>query len=254
MLELAYLIVYSLVFFTGISIGSFLNVVIYRVPQKISVAQGRSFCPECNTIIKTYDLIPVLSYFILRGKCRKCSCEISPRYPRIENLTGVLYLLIFIVHGLTLDTLVYFAFTAILVAITFIDFDTMTIPDSLNIAILVVAVVAFFALGETNYLSKILGALVASLPMFVITVCVPGAFGGGDIKMMAAAGLLLGLSNTVVATFVAVLIGGGYAVYLMKTKDVNKETHMAFGPCLCMGCYIACLCGPELANWYIGLL
>lgn len=254
MLELAYLVVYSLVFFTGISIGSFLNVVIYRLPQKISVAQGRSYCPECNTVIKSYDLIPVLSYFILKGKCRSCSCEISPRYPRIENLTGLLYLLIFIVHGLTLDTLVYFAFTAILIAITFIDFDTMTIPDSLNIGILVVAVVAFFILDDVDYMSKLLGFLVASLPMFVIAVCVPGAFGGGDIKMMAAGGLLLGMASTMVATFIAVLCGGGYALYLIKTRDIKKETHMAFGPFLCIGCYIACLCGPELANWYVGLM
>lgn len=254
MLELAYLMMYSLVLITGVSIGSFLNVVIYRVPQNISIAKGRSFCPLCDDNIKTYDLIPVLSYLLLDGKCRNCKSTIAARYPVVESLTGLLYMIIFGIHGLTLNTLVYFAFTAILISIAFIDWDTMTIPDSLNIAILVIAILAIFCTDEFTLKSRIIGFFVVSAPMFLIAFCIPGAFGGGDIKMMAVVGLLLGTSNTVVAGFVGVLVGGFYAIYLMRTRDVKEETHMPFGPFLCVGCFVASLFGQQIADWYLGLL
>ncbi|WP_303869934.1 A24 family peptidase [Acetobacterium wieringae] len=251
MVALFQFILYLYIFVIGMVIGSFLNVVIYRVPREISVAKGRSFCPNCNAPIKGYHNIPVFSYFWLRGKCVDCGEPIAIRYPLVELFAGLLAVLIFAVYGFSFEWLVVFSAGAILICITMIDFDTMTIPNGLIIALIIPALLSFFVFPQVGLLSRVIGIVVISLPMLVLALFIPDAFGGGDIKLMAVAGFMLGWGNTLLATFIGVVLGGVVAVYLLVKKTADK--HMAFGPYLAIGIMTALLFGDIIIGWYLNL-
>ncbi|MFI3115377.1 MAG: prepilin peptidase [Clostridia bacterium] len=245
------LILYIAIFTMGTFIGSFLNVVIYRVPIKESIVFGRSHCTNCNTQIKNYDLVPIFSYLILKGKCRNCKSVISPRYAIVEFFTGVIFLIAFLINGLNPLSIAIAGFSAILIVITLIDLDTMTIPDSLLVAIAVLIVPFAILQNNITIQERILGFFIISFPMFVLTMIIGGAFGGGDIKFMAVCGALLGAKDISVAMFIAILLGGIYSIYILLTKKVEKGTHIPFGPYLCVGCYIAVLYGTQIIDWYL---
>ena len=251
MIELIYFIFDVFVFVFGTVIGSFLNVVIYRVPYKISVAKGRSYCPHCKSPIKGSNNIPIFSYLRLRGKCAYCGGKISLRYPLVELSTGILAVLIYFVYGFTIQWAVVFMAGAILIAITVIDFDTMTIPNGLVIALMVPAFLCFFAFPDVGILSRVIGIFAVSLPMLLLTLFITDAFGGGDIKLMAVAGFMLGWPNTLLATFIGLVLGGIVAVIILARK--TKEKHMAFGPYLCIGIMTAMIFGDIIIQWYISI-
>ena len=244
-------ILYLYIFVIGIVIGSFLNVVIYRVPKEISFAKGRSFCPHCQAQIKGYHNVPVFSYLWLRGKCADCGESISIRYPLVELFAGLMAVLVFAVYGFSFQWLVVFAAGAILICITMIDFDTMTIPNGLVLALMAPALLSFFFFPQVGILSRVIGIFVISLPMLALVLVIPDAFGGGDIKLMAVAGFMLGWGNTLLATFIGLLLGGAVAVYLLAQK--TKDKHMAFGPYLCIGIMTALLFGDIIIQWYFNL-
>lgn len=251
MVELIQFILYLYIFVVGIVIGSFLNVVIYRVPKEISVAKGRSFCPHCQAPIKGYHNVPLFSYLWLRGKCADCGAPISLRYPLVELFTGLLAILIFALYGFSFQWLVVFLAGAILICITMIDFDTMTIPNGLVLALMAPALLSFFVFPELGLLSRVIGIFVISLPMLALALFIPDAFGGGDIKLMAVAGFMLGWGDTLLAAFIGILLGGAVAVYLLLKKTTDK--HMAFGPYLCIGIMTALLFGDIIIYWYLNL-
>ncbi|PKM70886.1 MAG: prepilin peptidase, partial [Firmicutes bacterium HGW-Firmicutes-17] len=251
MVELINIILYLYIFVIGIVIGSFLNVVIYRVPKELSFAKGRSFCPRCHAPIKGYHNIPVFSYLWLRGKCADCGESISIRYPLVELLTGIIAVLVFAVYGFSFQWLVVFAVGAILICITMIDFDTMIIPNGLVLALMAPALLSFFFFPQVGILSRVIGIFVISLPMLILVLFIPDAFGGGDIKLMAVAGFMLGWGNTLLATFIGLLLGGVVAVRLLAKKTADK--HMAFGPYLCIGIMTALLFGDIIIQWYFNL-
>ncbi|MEG1942581.1 MAG: prepilin peptidase [Angelakisella sp.] len=253
-LPLAYFLLYSIVFLFGSSIGSFLNVVIYRVPIGLSVAAGRSFCPKCHHTLRPFDMVPVLSWFCLRGRCHFCRAPISPRYPLVEALVGGWAVLFAALYGFSPKAAIYFAAAAILTAIAFIDMDTMTIPDGLLIILLLPALASVFFLPFPQLSSRLLGIFAVSLPLWLITLAVPNAFGGGDIKLMAVCGLMLGVSSTLVAFFVALLLGGGYGIYLLLSHKGERKTLFAFAPFLCVGIVFSMVYGASLSAWYLGLL
>jgi leader peptidase (prepilin peptidase)/N-methyltransferase len=244
-------ILYLYIFVVGIVIGSFLNVVIYRVPKELSFAKGRSFCPHCQAQIKGYHNVPVFSYLWLRGKCADCGEPISIRYPLVELVTGLMAILIFAVYGFSFQWLVVFTAGAILICITMIDFDTMIIPNGLVIALMAPALLSFFFFPQVGILSRVIGIFVISLPMLALALFIPDAFGGGDIKLMAVAGFMLGWGHTLLATFIGLLLGGAVAVYLLAQK--TKDKHMAFGPYLCIGIMTALLFGDIIIQWYFNL-
>nr|WP_320023869.1 prepilin peptidase [uncultured Acetobacterium sp.] len=251
MVEFINFILYVYIFVIGIVVGSFLNVVIYRVPKELSFTKGRSFCPHCNAQIKGYHNVPVFSYLWLRGKCANCGERIAIRYPLVELLTGIMAILILAVYGVSFQWLVVFAAGTILICITMIDFDTMTIPNGLVIALMAPALLSFFFFPQVGILSRFIGIFVVSLPMLILVLFIPDAFGGGDIKLMAVAGFMLGLGNTLLATFVGLLLGGAVAVRLIIKK--TKDKHMAFGPYLCIGIMTALLFGDIIIGWYFSL-
>ena len=242
MVALIQFILYLYVFVVGIVIGSFLNVVIYRVPLAISVAKGRSFCPNCQAPIKGYHNIPVFSYLWLRGKCADCGQPISIRYPLVELFTGLLALLILAVYGFSFQWLVVFSAGAILICITMIDFDTMIIPNGLVLALMAPALVSFFFFPELGLLSRVIGIVAISLPMLLLTLFIPDAFGGGDIKLMATCGLVLGLPKGLLAAMAGLSLLLFYvAIYQILCRVQRREAKKAFplAPFLSAGCLFA---------------
>lgn len=252
-METIILILYLYAFLVGICIASFLNVVIWRLPQELSFVKGRSFCPTCHHQLNWYDLFPVFSYLFLRGKCRYCGHKIPVRDTVIEFLGGCIGMFCFYTYGLSWDTLVVFAVFMLLLTITMIDFDTMTIPNGLIIALIVPVGIFTVLHPEVSLVSRGIGFFIVSLPMYLLTVLIPDCFGGGDIKLIAVAGFLLGWKLTLLAFFISVLIGGGYAVYLLISRKTKKDAHIAFGPYLCAGIMVSLLYGEELIQAYLSL-
>lgn len=251
MLILAYGVIYLLVFMTGICIGSFLNVVIYRVPRGINIAKGRSFCPKCNNILTARDLVPLASFGLLRGRCRFCGERISARYPVVESIGGALAVLSVAVYWLTPQALVVFAASCILTAVTFIDIDTQEIPYTLNIIMTCLGVLAVFLFPEAGWGAHIIGMFCISVPMIIVNFIVADSFGGGDIFLVAAAGLFLGWQNMLAAAFIGIIGGGIYGIYLLAGKKKGRKDHFAFGPFLSVGIGAAMFAGNDIVDLYL---
>ncbi|MCL2249378.1 MAG: prepilin peptidase [Oscillospiraceae bacterium] len=247
-------IVYIFFAIFGACIGSFINVVISRLPQKGSFFRSRrSTCPTCGEVIRLYDLVPIISYLILLGKCRHCKARICPRYPLVEAAGSLFAVACLFVFNLTLTALMVYIVTVILLAVSVIDLNTKQIPNPLIIALIPPAIASIWLLPDVTILSHIIGLFSIALPMLLITLIVKGAFGGGDIKLMAVCGFLLGWQFTLLAFFVALLLGGSAASFLLLTKRRNRKQHMVFGPALCVGITTALFFGSHLINWYLSL-
>lgn len=254
MIYTAYAVFYSFAFLFGICIGSFLNVLIYRIPQGINIAKGRSFCPGCRNTIPPQDLIPVVSFLLLKRKCRFCGSSISSRYPVVELIGGVLAVISVISFWYTWQALLLFGISCILVTVAFIDWDTMEIPDSLQVAILLATVIYLIFYMEGSIWLHIIGFLIISLPMFLMNFIIQDSFGGGDIKLCAVCGLLLGWQLMLIAAFIALLTGGAYGIYLMTAKKQSRKTHFAFGPFLSLGIVITIYWGQWILEGYLSFL
>ncbi len=243
---------FSVLFFIfGVVIGSFLNVCAYRIPRGISVAQGRSMCPQCEHTLGGRDLVPVFSYLFLRGKCRYCGERISPRYACVELATGILFLLVFLTFGFAWQSVLGCAFVSVLVVVTLIDWDTREIPDRMHIIIAALAIFIIL-LNPSGWYWHLIGAAVVSLPMLLIAIFT-GGFGGGDIKLMAAAGLYLGMAHVLVAFFVGAIAAVVYAMVMMARKKLDRKSMIAFGPFLSVGCVVALLAGTQVMDAYFSL-
>ena len=249
-----YVVIYIFATIIGACIGSFLNVVISRLPEKGAfMSDSRSKCSECGHHIRIYDLFPVISWIILLGKCRDCKARISPRYPLVEVAGAFFAVASLLKFGLDWPALIVYSVTMILLAIALIDFSTSEIPDSLIIAIIPFAIASIWLLPDITWLSHIIGMFTVALPMMLLTLAVPGAFGGGDIKLIAVCGLLLGWQLTLLAFFIALLIGGSIAIFLMASGKRKRGEHMVFGPALCTGIIVALFFGKEIIDYYLGL-
>lgn len=242
-----------LAFLFGIIVFSFINVLIYRLPKKISFVRGFSFCPACSHRLYPRDLFPIFSWLFLRGKCRYCQAKISPRYFLVELLGGVLALTCVHFFDYSLQAATVFALFALLTAVAFVDIDTMEIPNGLVVAIAVVAVVSLFVFPPSVWWDRLLGVVVVSLPLLLIAMIIPGAFGGGDVKLMAAVGLFIGWKMSLLAFFFAILGGGVWGIWLLASKQKGRKGQFAFGPFLCLGIALSILWGTPLLDWYIGL-
>lgn len=244
-----------LIFFAGSCIFSFLNVIVYRVPRKMSFVKGLSICPGCDHQLGALDLIPIWSYVFLGGKCRYCHEKIGVRDTLIEVFGGCTALFCAWYYDIAWEKgLLAFLFLCVLTVVTFMDIDTMEIEDGCWMAIIVLAVASYFIFPEITLVQRLIGFVCVSLPMLILTLLIPGAFGGGDIKLMAACGLFLGWKMTLISTFLGVLFGGLYGVYLLMTKKKGKKDHFAFGPFLCVGMLIGLFYGMTIIDWYVSFL
>ena len=239
---------------TGSLFGSFLNVVITRLPIKGKFfSESRSQCPACGHTIRWYDLFPIISWILLLGRCRDCKARISVRYPLVEAAGSLLAVSSLWCFGLAPATVIVYAVTMILLAIALIDYDTSEIPDSLIIALAPLAIVSIWFLPNVTLLSHAIGLVAIALPMLLLSLAIPGAFGGGDIKLMAVCGFLLGWQLSLIAFFIALLIGGSIAVYLMLSGKRKRGEHMVFGPALCIGITFSIYFGKEILDLYLSL-
>ncbi len=246
------IILYTIVFLYGIVIGSFLNVLIYRLPKKENIALTRSHCMSCGYQLRWYDLIPLLSFLALGGRCRKCKTKLSVQYPLIEGLNGVLYLVVFARYGWSIDSLLYCLLFSALLALSVIDFRTYEIPIGFNYFILTLGLIRVVT-DLSNWLEYAIGLTAVSVALYLIYRVSKGtAIGGGDVRLMAATGLLLGWKLNVLAFIVGCILGS--VIHLIRMR-VTKEGHvLAMGPYLAAGTAFAVLWGDAFLRWYLGML
>lgn len=240
-----------IIFLYGIVIGSFLNVCIYRIPAGESLSKKRSHCMSCGYQLRWFDLIPLFSYLFLGGKCRKCKAHISAQYPIIESLNGALYVLIFIINGWSIDSVIYCLLTSALIVLSVIDFRTYEIPIGVNLFILALGLIhLIFHLGD--WVNYGIGLVAVSGFLWIIYQISRGAaIGGGDVKLMGAAGLLLGWQNAIVAFLLGCIFAS--VIHLIRMKVSNAEHRLAMGPYLSAGIFVAALWGSQFLNWYLSL-
>lgn len=238
----------------GLLIGSFLNVVICRLPRGESVVFPPSRCPRCGGRLSPWDLIPVFSYLWLRGKCKHCGTAISPRYPLVEILTGGLFAAAYAAFGWQPLLLKHLFFLALLVAVTFIDLEHYLIPNRLVIAGLVGGVLINLYTRDLTLLSAALGALVPAAFFLFLALVSRGGMGGGDIKLAAVMGLFLGWPQVLPAVFLAALAGGLVGGVLLVTGRKKRKDPIPFGPFLALGSILMVFFGAQLINWYLQLV
>ena len=239
----------------GLLIGSFLNVVIYRLPEGESIAKPPSHCPSCNVRLKPIDLIPVFSWLFLKGRCRYCKVAISPRYALIELLTGVSLLISYLYAGLTWHLLVLLVLLSVLIADTFIDIDHQIIPDELNIFLFVFFIAINLVASYIPWKDAIFGALAGSLPLFLLVVLTGGAgMGFGDVKLMFVLGLYLGLWSTLLTLFLSFIYGGIFGVLLLATGIKKRKDAIPFGPWIAIAAVTVLFFGDQIINWYFGMM
>lgn len=243
----------AVAFLLGLAIGSFLNVVIYRLPRHESLVRPASHCPGCGAAIRWYDNVPLVSWLVLRGRCRDCRTRISPRYLIVEFITGALYALAMWRLGLSWPLLVALAFIAALVAIAFIDLDLMVIPNAIVVPGAVIGLAASLVLDPERWWVYLAAGFGAAAFCFALAMFWPGGgMGFGDVKMALFVGFVLGV-NVLVAFFTAFLVGSivGIAVILKKRGD--RKTKLPFGPFLTVGSLLALFLGEVIITWYQGL-
>lgn len=250
---------YVLVFLFGLTIGSFLNVVIYRIPREESIVRPPSHCPHCDHQIRPWENIPVFSFLFLKGRCSNCREPISLRYPAVELLTGILFLLIFIKFGLGIPTLVYMYFTALLIAITFIDIDHLIIPDAFLLMAAVVGLFSGFFGGGALLVSQVIGALVMGFGFWGIrilgeVVFKKEAMGFGDVKFAFLLGWTLGWQVGIVAAFLSFLAAAVLLVVGMPLRKLSFGQQVPFGPFIAIGTWLGLMWGIEIIDWYLGLM
>ena len=241
-----------LFFVFGSIFGSFLGVVIDRLPEKRDLVHGRSECDTCHTLLKPLDLVPIFSYLFNKGRCRHCGVKLSPRYLYLEILTGTVFLLVYNHFNLSFDLVIALIFASLLIVIAFIDLDTMYIYDSFQILILALGLIRVLY-DPTNFKIQLLGAVIVSLPYLLLALITKG-IGGGDVKLSFSAGFLLGAPSVLVGFVIAILLGGLHGIYLLKIKGLELKTAIPFGPYLCIGFFLALMHGSSLASWYMNLL
>ena len=250
-------LIYIWIFLVGISIGSFLNVLIYRIPRQKKFGFNRSFCPNCETMIKFYDNIPLLSYLILGGKCRYCKKRISVRYPIVEFLNGLAYLFFFWNYGLTLHFFVFSFLWSILIAIFFIDLDFQIIPDLFTVPGMVIGLGISFAPGGIGILESAIGLVVGGGALYLIAELGDRLFkkesmGGGDIKMAAMLGAFLGWQKVVFIFFGSAVIGLVISIVLMFfSRELRSKRVIPFGPFLAIAAVVAIVYGDEIISYYL---
>ena len=235
----------------GLLVGSFLNVVVARLPQHRSLWGPRSSCPGCGAGIAWHDNIPLVSFAALRGRCRACGMKIPWRYPLIEASTAGLFLLAYATFGLAAALAPALILLAALVAITFIDLEHQIIPDVITLPGILTGVAANLATGAVPWLDSVIGAIVAGGLFFAIILASGGGMGGGDMKLAAMLGAFLGWQLTLVAIFLAVVGGGAAAVAILIAGRKGRKDPIPFGPFLAAGGTVALFWGQGLLTWYL---
>ncbi|SHI69222.1 leader peptidase (prepilin peptidase) / N-methyltransferase [Dethiosulfatibacter aminovorans DSM 17477] len=243
----------AIIFIYGLFIGSFLNVCIYRIPEGKSVVSPPSSCGNCGHRLSFLDMIPVLNYFIYKGKCRYCGASFSIQYPLIELLNGILYLLIFMKYGLSLQFVLYDGIASLLIVISIIDLNTKTIPDGINLFGGIFTVLLGIYLFRGDYLYHFYGFLFGFL-LFLLIAVVTNAMGGGDIKLMGVLGILFGLEGIIFTTVISFIYGAVISSGLIISGKASRKDFIPFGPFISLAALTYILVGDIILELYFNII
>lgn len=239
---------YSIILLYGIIIGSFMNVCIYRIPRKENIVVVRSHCMNCGYQLKWYDLVPIFSFLFLKGCCRSCKAKLSLQYPLIEAMNGLAYLVIFYLHGFQFISIIYCLLTSALLVLSVIDIRTFEIPIGINIFIFSLGVVRLIFEFQ-NPLPYIIGLFSVSVCLYLLYIATSGrGIGGGDIKLMAAAGLLLGWKLIILSFILGCIFGS--VIHIIRMRITKADHVLALGPYLSAGIWTSICFGDAIINWY----
>ncbi|MCP4749170.1 MAG: prepilin peptidase [Desulfobacteraceae bacterium] len=244
------------VFFTGLCIGSFLNVCIHRLPSELSIIKPASCCPKCGNPIRWLDNIPIISYILLRGSCRICQTAISIRYPLVEFISGLFALATYLHFGLHIHAIIYFLFICGLLTITFIDIDHQIIPDIISLPGIPIGFAASFLLPNLQWTESLLGLLLGGGSLYLLAIgyqFITGndGMGGGDIKLLAMIGAFIGWKGVFFTVMVSSFIGTAVGLLLMIKSRKGIKLRIPFGPFLSIGAILYLFFGPQLIYWYL---
>ena len=247
-------LIFTLFFILGIIFGSFFNVVGLRMPQNISFVHGHSSCPSCKKQLQWYELIPILSYVIQRGKCTRCHYSLSPIYPFIEFATGCLFTYSYVHIGLTPSLLPTLLFISFLMIVVVTDITYMIIPNKLLLFFLPLFVFIQIIYPLEPFYDAVLGAVVGFLLIALIIIISRGGMGAGDMKLFGVIGIMLGLQHVLLSFFIAVCVGGLIGAYLLIGKKKERKSQVPFGPFLVLGTMISYFYGDALIKFYVSFM
>jgi leader peptidase (prepilin peptidase)/N-methyltransferase len=242
----------------GAIVGSFLNVCILRLPKEESIITPGSHCPHCKSPVKFYDNIPLVSYLVLRGKCRHCHGPISIQYPLIEGVTAFASFLLFVKFGPSLSYLFYFSFVSALIVITAIDLYHQVIPDVISLPGIGIGLLGSLIIPYLTFLDSLIGIGVGGGSLFLVATLYQWLFkrdgrGGGDVKLLAMIGGFLGWKAVILTILLSSFIGSITGIFVMVMKGKDFKTAIPFGPFLSLGAVISLFYGEAIIIWYLGL-
>lgn len=243
-----------MLFILGLLIGSFLNVCIYRLPQNQSIITPPSHCMICNSRLKPWDLIPVISYLLSRGRCRYCGTAFSGRYALVELLTASLFVWCLEVFGPTPELIKALILTAFFIVITFIDYDHQLILDKVLLWLSGAGVVINLWIGSVSPLDMLIAGLIGGGLLLIIALVSGGGMGGGDIKFAAALGLCFGWQYLLLTLLLSFVFGGIGGVLLLVFKIKSRKDFIPFGPFIALAALFTLLYGNNMITWYMGKL
>ena len=251
------LAIYALVGSVGLAIGSFLNVCIHRIPLGLSVIWPRSACPSCSQAIAWKDNIPLVSFFILEGKCRGCRQPISVQYPLVEIMNALGFVALVMKFGLCWEALVYALFFSALLTITWIDLYHQIIPDVISLPGILFGLLCAWTILPLDIMDSLIGVLVGGGILWGLAALSPLLFGkeglgGGDIKLLAMMGAFLGWQGALLSLMIAAIVGSVVGVTLIVLKFMSRSQYLPFGPFLALGAIIALFFQAEIMEWYLG--
>ena len=249
-MEIVYI---GIIFVFGLVFGSFFNVVGLRVPKKASIVSPPSHCTKCERQLTVLELIPVLSFICLGGKCRGCGQKISWIYPWMELVTGVLFAFSYWQLGFSGEFIVAILFSSLLVIVVVSDFAYMIIPDKVLLFFLPLLIVGRIVSPLTPWWDSLLGAVVGFSILYSIAVLSRGGMGGGDIKLFFLIGLLLGTLNALLTLFLAAMIGLLVGIVVLRVRGQWRKTPVSFGMSIALAAILAYYYSDRMINWYLGL-
>lgn len=249
-------IFFGVSFILGTIIGSFLNVCIYRIPREESIVYPPSSCTSCNNIIKWYDLVPIISYLFLKGKCRYCGEKVSIRYPIIEFVTGILFLITFIKYGVSLEFIKYAVFISVLVVIGIIDLDTTDVYFSTTLTGIIssaifLAIYLYIGIPVSSY---IYGGIIGGGLLAVIILVTKGGMGWGDAEICLMCGFFLGLKLTILMLFLSFIIGSVIGLLLILSGKKSRKDYIPFGPFIAAAAIATIFVGERIWVLYTSLI
>ncbi len=239
---------YVIFFISGIVIGSFLEVVIYRIPKKLSIIKPGSYCPDCKGKIVFYDNIPLISYIVLRGRCRSCKIRISPRTFIVEIVAGLLFVLNYYFFGLSIYTIMGIIFSCVLIIVSFIDIDLRIIPNVIVLPFTLVGLAFNIYFNPLKWWMPLAFAMGAFIFMLIINLIYPKGMGIGDVKLSLMVGAFL-VKGVIVGLFLGFLAGALFGIGVIIKKKKMRQT-IPFGPFISLGSIIALFWGNNILKWY----